>query len=273
MATAVITGAGGMIGRALTGRLIGSGHSVIALVRAGSKPPQQKSDRFTAVECGMSDYEAFNLGLKADIFYHLAWDKTSVAGRDDAETQAHNIQYALDAVKLAERFGCTAFVGAGSQAEYGITDTPLNQNTPVNPQSCYGIAKYSAGSLIMYLINAFINGETPKLTQCRQIWDYLYCGDAAGALEAIGLNGRDGATYCLGGGKGRPLHEYVNNVKDYINKDAAIEFGAKEYYPHQPMYLVADIRDLINDTGFTPATSFKDGIAKTVKWFKEKQNG
>jgi len=300
MTKAVITGAGGMIGLALIKRLTEQGNGVIAVVRPGSQTAERilKSDKVTIIECGLEDYDSFIPSQTADIFYHLAWDKTTVQGRDDAAVQAKNIQYSLCAVRLASRFGCRTFVGAGSQAEYGITNEKLSQKTPVNPQSCYGIAKYSAGkltqklcaqlgirhcwtrilsvygehdgagSLISYLIRTLSEGGTPQLTKCEQIWDYIYCDDAAAALDAIGSCGKDGNTYCIGSGIGRPLREFVNDIKECINKNAKISFGAKDYYPHQPMHLVADIEDLTNDTGFVPKISFKEGIAKTVKRFR-----
>ena len=54
-----------------------------------------------------------------DVFYHLAWSGTSGPGRNDVELQDKNVQYALDAVECAKRFGCKKFIGVGSQAEYG----------------------------------------------------------------------------------------------------------------------------------------------------------
>ena len=36
--------------------------------------------------------------------------------------QNKNVEYTLDAVYLAKRFGCDTFIGAGSQAEYGIVN-------------------------------------------------------------------------------------------------------------------------------------------------------
>ena len=78
---------------------------------------------------------------KYDAFIHLSWDKTFGASHDDAEVQTRNIQYTLDAVQLAHRCGCTVFVGAGSQAEYGIVPGVITEETPCNPFSAYGKAK------------------------------------------------------------------------------------------------------------------------------------
>ena len=101
----------------------------------------------------------------------------------------------------------------------------------------------------------------PKLTPCEQIWDYIHSSDVAAALVSIGERGRDAAVYCIGSGVPRPMKEYVEDVRDIVRPDSEIDFGAIGYYPHQPMYLCADITDLTADTGFRPKVPFREGIA------------
>jgi nucleoside-diphosphate-sugar epimerase len=229
-----------------------------------------------------------------DAFFHLAWEKTAGPGRDDAETQARNIQYTLDAVRLAHRCGCKVFVGAGSQAEYGVQSVDLTPGLSVRPESGYGIAKYAAGrlsallckelgmrqcwvrilsvygpgdgenSLISYLVREFSAGRSPELSPCGQLWDYLYADDAADALLAVAERGKDGAVYPLGSGRGRRLSEYVEAVRAAVNPSVEVKYSARAYYPHQPMHLVADLTALKEDTGFEPRTDFETGIRKTI---------
>jgi len=294
----IITGPTGAIGSALTKSFALSGVDVYAVSRRGSKRLKniEGLPNTHIVECDISDFASLeSTGIKADVLIHLAWEKTTLEGRDNLDTQLKNIEYTLDAVRLAKACGCKAFVGAGSQAEYGVKDCPLDgDNTPVSPESGYGIAKYSAGkfaknlcsqiglrfnwcrilsvfgegdsegSLISYLIKTIKSGEAPKLTPCGQTWDYLYSEDCAEAIRAVAERGVDKKTYCLGSGSPRTLKEYVTALRDTINPKVDIEFGARDYYPHQPMYLVADIKELSEDTGWTPKTSFEDGIKSIV---------
>ena len=300
--TYVLSGATGMIGRALVAELLSRGDRVIALVRPDSKRNLPEAhENLTVLQCGLSDYATYTPTVQADVFLHLAWAATTGGGREDTDLQLANIRYTLDAVWLAHRFGCSAFLGAGSQAEYGPTDVALSSKTPTDPQSGYGIAKYTAGklsrtlcrqlglrhnwarilsiygegdgngTLIMYLIRTLLAGETPALTPCEQIWDYLYVADAARALLAIADRGTDGVTYPVGSGTGRPLAEYVQTLRDAVDPAASVQFGAKAYYPHQPMYLVADIAELTADTGFVPTTAFADGIRRVIAWVREKE--
>jgi nucleoside-diphosphate-sugar epimerase len=293
----VITGATGMIGAALARCAVQAGAETTCIVRkdSGRLDNLPKSDLMNVVYCDIDEYHVLDLNVDCDIFFHLAWNKTSGASRDDADTQAKNIQYTLDAVRLAKRLGCKKFVGAGSQAEYGIVDGSLRSDTPTDPSSGYGIAKLAAGklsrllcrqlgmsfnwarilsvygpldgeqTLIMYAISELLAGRSPELTKCEQMWDYLYCDDAARALLAIGDRGGDGKTYPLGSGKARRLSEYLVSLKDIVRPDGILQFGKKEYYPHQPMYLCADISELTGDTGWKPEVLFEDGVKRIME--------
>jgi len=292
-----ITGCTGMIGLSLINYHLKEGDEIIALAHSGSSRissiPNDPSVKI--IECEMSDYWGLRGKEECDIFYHLAWAGTSGFDRDDAIIQSNNVGYSLDAVKLAASWGAKKFVGVGSQAEYGIVNIPMNENTPTHPISGYGIAKMAAGglcrilckqmgldfnwarvlsvygendsknSLIMYLIDTLLKGESPVLTKCEQIWDYIYSDDCACALACIALKGVDGRTYCIGNGVPTSLKDYVLSVRDSVDPDLEIVFGGREYYPHQPMYLCADISDLKNDTGFLPKYLFKEGIERTIE--------
>lgn len=296
----IVSGATGVVGSAVVRQALKNNTMVTCIVHRGSTRignlPKNKNLRI--VKCDLADYKNIQLEGEYDVFIHLSWDKTFGLSRDDAEVQMRNIQYTLDAVQLAHRCGCTAFIGAGSQAEYGVQDVALTPSLPVNPESAYGIAKFAAGklsailcknlgmrqnwvrilsvygpndgpnTLISYLISELKEGRSPQLTQCEQIWDYLYADDAGDAILAVATNGIDGKAYPLGYGKGRRLFEYVNEVRSIVNPEVEIHYGAKEYYPHQPMYLVADIDELTEDTGWIPTVSFVEGVNKMLKVFR-----
>jgi nucleoside-diphosphate-sugar epimerase len=292
----VITGATGMIGSALVGQALEKSIEVLCIVRKNSGRIDNipKSEKVKVIFIDLSEYESLDISEKYDTFFHLAWDKTAGVSRDDVDIQLKNIQYALDAVHLAKRLGCSVFVGAGSQAEYGIVSESLKSNTPVNPQSGYGIAKYAAGkfskllcaqlgirfnwlrilsvfgpldgvhTVIMYAINELRAGNSPEFTKCEQMWDYLYSDDAARAFLAVGDRGFYGAVYPLGSGKQRRLSGYLEALRDIVNPNGILQFGKKEYYPHQPMFLCADTSELTNDTGWKPEISFEEGIKRII---------
>ena len=297
MNKAIVTGATGMIGVALIKLLLKENYEIIAIARPNSKKIDNipKNNKINIVECDLSNLKSLsNKFDDCDLFFHFGWIGTTGKARDDAYLQLKNIEYSLDAVNLAKSAGCHTFVGAGSQAEYGLTDEKLSPTTPTNPITGYGIAKYSAGrltkllakqlkikhcwgrilsvygpgdndSVIMSCINSISNNVPFDTTKGDQLWDYLYCDDCADAFLKIATNGIDGKTYTIGSGIAKPLKSYIETIRDLINPNFKVGFGNIDYYPNQVMYLCADINELTNDTGFEPKTSFKEGIKNILK--------
>ncbi|MDO4284163.1 MAG: NAD(P)-dependent oxidoreductase [Eubacteriales bacterium] len=306
---AVITGATGVIGRALLQKCLDEEMEVLALVHPGSVraaaiPPHPL---LTVQEAGLEEYGALRRGEMGgsnyDFFFHLAWRGTFGTARDDMALQTENIAASLEAVRLAKALGCRAFVGAGSQAEYGRTDGVLRPETPAFPENGYGMAKLCAGqmtrrlaaslglrhiwvrvlsvygphdgekTLISSAIRAMMAGEETAFTPGGQLWDYLYSGDAARAFLLAAQKGRDGAVYCLGGGEARLLSEYIRIIAQETGYQGEIGFGRLAYAPGQVMRLQADLSALTADTGFMPKTEFREGIRRTIAAMRQEGNG
>ena len=299
MRSAVISGATGAIGTALTKKLVNEGVKVLILCRRDSKRIQNiiESPLVKVKYCALDELSSLtnDTGEEYDVFYHFAWMGAAGPGRHDMYLQNENVKFALDAVEAAKRFGCKTFIGAGSQAEYGRVEGLLRPDTPTFPEMGYGYAKLCAGqmtrdyahqlglqhvwarilsvygpndgaqSMVMSTINKLRNGETPQFTKGEQMWDYLYSGDAANAFYLLGDRGINGKTYVIGSGKARPLAEYIEIIRDEVNPDAKIELGAIPYAPKQVMHLQADISELQKDTGFKPMVGFEDGIKEILR--------
>ena len=303
MKRAIITGATGMLGIALINRLLREDIEITAVIRPHSSRADRlpENSRVKIVECDLEELKQLpeKLNKTYDYFFHFAWDGTYGNARNDMFIQAKNIEATLHAVEAASHLGCEVFIGAGSQAEYGKVEGKLAPDTSVNPETGYGMAKLCAGQMSrvmcknksirhiwMRILSTYgpndgmhtmiISGmlqmlrhEIPKYTKGEQMWDYLYCDDAANAFYLAALKGIDGSVYCLGSGQVHPLYEYIQDIRDIVAPGSDIGFGEIPYYPNQVMYLCADITKLTEDTGFVPKTSFKDGIRKTEEWLKE----
>lgn len=297
MKRAIVSGATGAIGMALIAELLRHDVEVLVLCREDSRRIGQLPSHplLSIRRCALDQLARAenDTGREYDVFYHFAWSGTTGAERDDMDLQIKNVAYALDAVRAARRFGCHAFIGAGSQAEYGRTEGPLSAHTSPFPESGYGIAKLCAGqmtrglcaqlslthiwirilsvygpydnakSLVSQAIDAFLGGRTFACTKGEQQWDYLYSGDAARAFRLSAQKGRDGAVYCLGSGEVRSLEAYIRAIRDACGS-GGIAFGAIPYPGHQVMHLQADISELARDTGFRPEVRFEEGIKKTI---------
>jgi len=306
----VITGATGTIGMALIRKCIERDTEVIALVNPDSKRIDRipNDDHVKIIKCGLTDLAGASTrdlipgnGTGepcADAMFHLAWGGTFGDARNDKVLQDKNANYALDAVRLAHRLGCNAFVGAGSQAEYGRVSGVIKPDTPCNPENEYGRAKLRAScetrklcrelgirhvwsrilsiygpydgekTMIMSLISTLLAGSKPSLTKGEQMWDYLYADDAAKALLKLAESGEDGGIYPIGSGIARPLREYVEIIRNLIDPALPLGFGEVPYSDRQVMHLCADITKLAEDTGFEPSVDFVEGARRTIDFVR-----
>lgn len=298
----VLTGPTGAIGIALIQFCIQKEVDIYAICRKNSKRKGNipQNPLVHIIECDLDELRYINTDKlkKCDVFFHLGWDATIGDGRNNVELQLKNVQYTLDAADLAKRFGCSVFIGAGSQAEYGRQRGKINGSTAVFPENGYGIAKLCAGqmsrivcqrlgichiwarilsvygpwdnerTMVISLIHKLLQGEKPALTKGEQKWDYLYSEDAARALFLLGEHGKDSKVYCVGSGTAVQLLDYIFEVRDAVNPNAELGIGEIPYGEQQIMHLCADIRELTEDTGFTPKVTFKEGIRNTIAWVK-----
>lgn len=309
----VISGATGAIGLALVRYALEQQMQVLAIChRHSGRIGRLPSDKNVQIlELDAEEYAEFaaqgnsvaTLGTY-DCFFHLAWQGTSGAARNDMDMQQQNIRYTLDAVELAACLGCTCFVGAGSQAEYGRVEGMISSATPVFPENGYGIAKLCAGqmsrirceqlemkhiwtrilsvygpgdgegSLIMSAISGFLHHGDVEFTEGRQQWDYLYSKDAARVLIGLAQYGESGQTYCVGSGRIRLLKEYIHQIYTMINgqdaTDEQLGIGRRPYMDKQVMYLQADITEwpveLLRELEAKSMCSFEEGIRETIEW-------
>ena len=298
---AIITGPTGCIGHALILELLSRGYEVIAVSRPQSKNAKSipKDDRVSVVECELEDLLMLTeKAYPCSLFFHLGWEGTFGVSRDTEEGQNRNVETTLKAVRLAHACGCSTFVFAGSQSEFGHVEGVLSPDTACEPVTFYGKAKLRAGilsralckefgirhvecrlfssfgpfdkpyNLIMDTVNKLLRKERLAFTAGDQVWDYLYSKDVAKALYLSAEKGRDQAVYCVGSGMTRTLKEYLTAVRDMIDPGQELHFGELPYYPNQVMHLEADIRTLCADTGFEPVYTFEEGIRETAEWAK-----
>lgn len=300
MKKVLITGATGMVGATMIEQMLNDGIKVTGIIRPSSKKMNNlvSSSDLEIIECDIDDLLSLKKELSTDYdtFYHFAWNGTYGSSRDDVRLQQQNVKDTLDAVELAHSVGCSVFVGAGSQAEFGPVQGVISDSLPKNPVTGYGIAKLEACRLGKLMCEQYgmrhnwgriistygprdnsytmvtssiihmLNGERMQFTKGEQIWDYLYGGDCSRAFYLIGKYGVHGKAYTIGSGETRCLKDYITAIRDIVNPKLEIGLGELDYYPNQVMHLCADITELQKDTGFKPEVSFEDGIKETIQW-------
>ena len=294
----ILTGASGFVGAAVLKQVLKDGNLPLVLQRPSSNPFRLKDLEGypTFVYQSLTDEQLIEKikDYQPQILINLAW--RGVAGKDRNELHQiqNNLPLTLQSVELAKSVGCSQWIGIGSQAEYGNPNRQVDEQFPTYPTTLYGKAKLAAcwaalglcqaydiqGSwirlfdpygpgddsywLIPYLIREIASGNSPKLTKCEQLWDYLYVEDAAKAILSVAYTQATGI-FNLGSGVAIPLKEVVETLKNFVNPTIQPEYGAVPYRPDQVMHLQADITRIKTLTGWEPKITIEQGLLETVK--------
>src|SRR5262245_17757731 len=142
---ALITGATGFIGSYVAHSLLARGWAVAAIVRGGADPWRIAS-LLPQLHVIGGDLAAGTLDVRAiaafapTLTIHLAWDGVSGRVRDDPR-QVDNVAAGVRLVEAVRAAGCRRFIGLGSQAEYGPSRGPLDEDSATTPLTMYGVAK------------------------------------------------------------------------------------------------------------------------------------
>ena len=293
----VITGATSFIGVHLIEEWIKDSCEIFAIVRPNSINISRipKNKKIHIIEKEMSKYDSLVDDIKeADCFYHLSWEGARAPYRDNKHIQQKNYSSALKAFDSALKMGCTFFLGAGSQAEYGLMNGLVDENYPCNPSTEYGkeklhtcltlsekaketnirfiwvrifsvYGKYDySNTLIMSAIDKMKKNEPMEMTPCTQLWDYLNVEDAARAMKLFSTSNCKNGIYNIASGDYKPLKEFVEQIKDVIRSESELKFGAISYGSNGPINLTPDVKKVKEALYWNPKIEFKEGIKRII---------
>ncbi|QDK83094.1 NAD(P)-dependent oxidoreductase [Spirosoma sp. KCTC 42546] len=297
MTKIALTGATGFIGSAVLKQLVSDGHEAVVLLRNESNQERIKGvAKYQTIYYQNLDQNELKETLAAynpDAFIHIAWKGVGGNDRNEPFQITQNLPFTLHSVELAHAVGCRHWVGIGSQAEYGNPNHKVAETAPTLPTTLYGKAKlascwaalglseslnmkgswirvfstYGIGDepswFIPYIISELKKGKTPKLTKCEQLWDYLYVDDAARAIVSVLYKEMPGI-FNIGSGQAISLKSVVELIKQNINPDIKVDYGAVPYRSDQVMHLEADTSKIRQLTGWTPEVNIEEGLKRII---------
>lgn len=301
MKRAIVTGASGFIGKALTKALLYRGVEVWAVVRDGRKLDDIQSKNLHIVEADFAEYPCLAEEVESrgfDVCFHLAWNGTWGAPFRDYALQLENAKAACDMVEQAAKLGCRRFILTSTIVQleaqrYMLSDEGMPRvsciygtmkntaallcrilagqlgigwNTAVL-SSVYGVGDRS-GMIENVLIKSFLAGERPKLATGENDYDCTYVGDVVTGLTAIAEKGALNKTYYVGHRQRQTFRQIVCGMRDVLVPEMELRFG--EYPDGAPIdYSLIDVDALYRDTGYEPSVPLAEGVRRTAQWLQE----
>jgi nucleoside-diphosphate-sugar epimerase len=145
---ALVTGAGGFLGRALVRALVARGDEVRALVRSEPDEPIA-GPGVEVVRADALDPAAVRSAVRGcDLVFHLAGVRRATSLEEFHQGNAESTRIALEAC-VAEAPALRRFVLAGSLAASGPSATPRKEDDPFSPTEFYGASKAKAEQLAL----------------------------------------------------------------------------------------------------------------------------
>ncbi|SOX54470.1 hypothetical protein MAAFP003_3146, partial [Mycobacterium ahvazicum] len=130
-----VTGAGGVLGRGLSARLLSQGHEVVGIAR---HRPQSWSSAADFIEADIRDASAVKRGIGgADVIVHLAWARCP--GPDERIGHEVNVGGTVNVLEAMAETGSRRLVFASSAHVYGRADAPKGEQQPMVPVLADGV--------------------------------------------------------------------------------------------------------------------------------------
>ena len=299
----VLTGGSSFIGSALAKCLLDNGESVICICRKTSNREHiPVNPNLRIVNADMHEISNISKEIEhADVFFHLAWGGVSHEGRNDKNLQQDNFDCSLTAAKVAAEIGCKLFVLSGSQAEYGFIRGIFNEDSECHPENEYGRYKLLLGdrlaeecpqmgvkfihlrivsiygeydkawTMIISVLKKMLNNEDVELSDCTQMWNFVYIRDAVKQMyllcrNALENNKFKSERYLIGSKDTRPLKSFIEDMNRLTNSHSKLMYGY--YKPMNTVELQPDISKTENAINFISDYTFEEGIKNIINTLK-----
>jgi len=306
----LVTGAAGFIASHLCRRLLKEGFMVVGVDSFNDSYPKWMKEKniqdllpeknFEFISQDLENVDLKQLLKRVDYVFHLAAQagvRTSWGQNFEAYIK-NNIQITQKLLEVAREIPLKKFIYASSSSVYGLCpDLPMNEKSPLNPLSPYGVTKLAAEQLcFLYFKNYGIPtvslrfftvygpGQRPDMAfhkffkaiaedkeitvfgDGKQTRDFTYINDIVEANIASLERAKIGEVYNIGGGHQEklenifPLMEKISQKKIKIKK---VE-RQKGDVPHTFALLEKARKDL----NYYPQAPLLDGLKEEWIWLQ-----
>jgi nucleoside-diphosphate-sugar epimerase len=233
---------------------------------------------------------------------HLAWE----TAHGEFWTSPRNLDWVSASLRMFRMFqegGGQRVVTAGSCAEYAWTDEDLSETTSLlAPGTLYGkakkacgelLAEFSAGAgmssawgrvfflygphegrkkLIAAAIYSLLRREPFECSHGMQVRDFLHVADVGRAFAAL-LDSPVEGPVNIASGSDVTLRTVLSTIGDILDARDLLRFGAQPPAAFDPPRIVASVRRLTDEVGFSPTFDLRSGLEDAVSWWAGRPQG
>ena len=303
----LITGATGFIGANLAHLFVNEKADVHILLRESSNTWRINSilSRLNKQYCDLTDREKTKRvisEIRPNIVLHLAMYGGYSFQSDSLKMINTNYIGTINLLDACIKEGCDCFINTGSSSEYGVKEKSMKEGDLLEPIDIYGATKAAATlycqvlakkynlpiftlrlfspygyyeepvRLIPYLIISMLKNEKIKLASPYAVRDFIFIEDVLDVFLQT-INKKDqilpGTILNVGSDSDTKVIEVFEILKEIVGyqRDFAVEGFPRESDKLQVWR--ANTEKIQKILGWRPKYNLRDGLIKTIKWFRE----
>ena len=240
---------------------------------------------------------------KFDLVFHLAAeshvDRSIMSAREFVSTNVMGTQVLIDA---AFKYKVNKFVHISTDEVYGSLGPTGHfvETTPLDPTSPYAASKAASDLMVLsfckthkfnasvtrctnnygfyhfpekliplFITNAMEDKKVPLYGDGMNVRSWLFVEDHCDGLLRVAEKGRAGEVYNIGGTSDceLPNRDVTYRILEMLGKSKDLIQPVGDRPAHDRRYAV-DTTKIRTELGWEAATTFRDGLAKTVDWYK-----
>ena len=231
---------------------------------------------------------------------HGAWIGVEAKERDNWLTQVKNIEFFVNLLEIGRQLKLDKFIFLGSQAEYGNIDGLISEDKMSFPKNAYAANKIAClelcksfsdlyninwvwlrlfslfgekedkNWLIPSMIDKMQSGKEMDFTEGKQKYAYLYVKDFSNIVYRLLFTSVSSGIYNVSSNKTHELRSLIEEIRNTINPEFILNFGALPYRENQSMHIEGDISKLASQIGKIDFTDFNVALRNTINYYKSK---
>jgi len=306
----LITGGGGFIGSNIAAALIKKGEQVriIDNFSTGRKVNLAEiADKIELIEGDIRDFWTVREAVEGVdyILHQAALPSVPRSINNPLTSNVVNVDGTLHILEAAKKAKVKRVVMASSSSVYGDTPTlPKHEGMTPDPLSPYAVTKLADekyckvfyelygletvclryfnifgpnqdpgsdyAAVVPKFVTSFLNGRQPTVFgDGEQSRDFTYIDNAVSAnLLATTAKDAPGKYYNIACGGQYTLNQLLDSLRGIIGVDIEAKYDPPR--PGDIKHSFADVSRAGNDLAYKTIVDFKEGLKKTVAWYKER---
>lgn len=303
--TAVVIGASGFVGSALTRRLIREGITVHGIIRAGTKSLWRLDGiqkKIVLHDIGLSKPALTTLWKKVKPMYifHTATYGSYPTQQDAADMITANVAGTYTLLDSLRDVPYTNFIVTGSSSEYGKKGTSMSERDVLDPNNFYAATKAAQthlctafakvynkpvtvlrlfnvygpyeekGRLVRSVIESVLSNVPVKLAAGNEARDFVFVEDVADAcMTAARRKTSAGEIFNIGTGVQTTIRELAEEVIRVTGRNIPILLHAYPGRVWDTRHWKADTKKTRRVLRWKVSHTLEKGLKKTIRWYEK----